>query len=99
MSGIYIPNIELPKGANDCEFSDEFFTCSLTEERCALERMGIGCPLVFVPDHGRLIDADTMTQKAFEMRFGNRISEYGLFVLNRAIKEMPTIIQADKEKE
>lgn len=45
--------------------------------------------------HGRLIDADAMIQKAFEMRFDNRISEYALFVLNRAISEMPTVIEGE----
>lgn len=89
MSGIYIPNMEMPKGANDCEFSNEFFTCSLTEERCALERMGIGCPLVSVSGHGRLVDADTLVTELEKFCKDS-------WVYN-TVSHMPTIIPADKD--
>ena len=96
MSGIYIEGMEIPDNCTRCDYIglNVAVGCPVMS---GTNGRAVDCPLVAVPEHGRLIDADTMTQKAFEMRFGNRISEYGLFVLNRAIKEMPTIIPADKE--
>ena len=107
MSGIYIPGMEMPTSCGDCKAfvcyrqwagdpGDCF--CGITKEDAKAKEKNADCPLIEVPTpHGRLIDADAMTEKAFEMSFGNRITEYGLFVLNRGIQEMPTIIPADKE--
>ena len=39
----------------------------------------------------RLIDADEMQEKAFQMNFDRRINERELFLFNRALSEMPTI--------
>lgn len=102
MSGIYIPNMEMPKGANDCKFSNEFFTCSLTKERCALERMGIDCPLVFVPDHGRLIDADALIADGWDlakMASEEYNGKHRTYLISKELDDIPTIIPADKEEE
>lgn len=39
----------------------------------------------------RLIDANAMQEKAFQMNFHGRITEHQLFLFNRAISEMPTV--------
>ena len=60
MSGIYIPGMEMPTSCDICPFcisnkhdrgDDSLCRASGKEAKC-------GCPLVPVPDHGRLIDAD-----------------------------------------
>ena len=40
---------------------------------------------------GRLIDADLMREKAYQMNFDRRINERELFLFNRALSEMPTV--------
>ena len=61
MSGIYIPGMEMPKTWRDCMFSNGAAQCKLDNmELCGLcyrQR----CPLIHVPPHGRLIDADGLT--------------------------------------
>lgn len=45
--------------------------------------------------HGRLIDADEMQDKAYKRYFNNTISSYGMFEVNRAIDNAPTILEAE----
>ena len=49
MSGVYIPNWEKPKSCDDCWAEYAYEICNSHSD---------SCPLVSVPDHGRLIDAD-----------------------------------------
>ena len=68
MGGIYIPSMEMPKSCSDCfaehcigsdfgcgiiGFEDGNTTCFTRERRK-------DCPLIAVPPHGRLIDADAI---------------------------------------
>ena len=87
MSGVYIKNMEMQNGAYDCPFANEFWECTLREDLplCAKERMGIGCPLIPVPDHGRLIDADAYYK------------ESEIYGWQSAFFNAPTIIPADLE--
>ena len=45
--------------------------------------------------HGRLIDGDKIQDKAYKRYFNNTISSYGLFEVNRAIENAPTILEAE----
>lgn len=47
--------------------------------------------------HGRLIDADEMQDKAYKRYFNNTISSYGMFEVNRAIDNAPTILEGEDE--
>ena len=69
MAGIYIPDMEMPKNCFYCPFrlkvDPDTFVCLATNEHIeetfsgTIEMRNRGdCPLVPVPDHGRLIDAD-----------------------------------------
>ena len=70
MSGIYIPGMEMPKNCDCCDFmtvEGEYGepTCPFGRIiRCASERHP-DCPLVSVPEHGRLIDADALAEHKF----------------------------------
>ena len=62
--GVYIPGMELPKSCWDCYFQD-CGNCRLNNhkvvDKCITEdRIDDDCPLVPVPPHGRLIDADDL---------------------------------------
>ena len=71
MSGVYIPNMELPEDCESCLFmrtdlSGEITYCPITRRPVRwwmhdLRQSSEGhCPLVPVPEHGRLIDADVL---------------------------------------
>lgn len=96
MSGLYIPGMEMPE---DCD------SCANT--KCSLW-LGIekgqrheNCPLVAVPDHGRLIDADVI-----ETGVGILLKEYFLAGeeedFKRALVDLvfnaPTVIPADEDE-
>lgn len=60
MSGIYIPGMEMPiGGCVNCVFCvyDRCLINLKLEKKASVTH---GCPLVPVPDHGRLIDADEL---------------------------------------
>ena len=63
MSGIYIPDMELPKTCEECWF---YGIDALTNSCCyllggkvirSIEPLPQDCPLVLVPNHARFIDA------------------------------------------
>ena len=99
MSGIYIPRLEELK-------CDECFWCIGYRIKCPAGNrevlLGIkhpDCPLIPVPDHGRLIDAGNLGARAFRYLLMNG-QESPKVVFAQAIKDAPTIIPAstaDKE--
>ena len=100
MSGIYIPGMEMPKGCEVCAFSKS--SCTGESIYCGIDYSTVpwsetekpfDCPLVEVPDHGRLIDADAIPFV---------ISEDGCmddWAFRYDINDMPTIVPADKDGE
>lgn len=100
MSGIYIPGTEMPTNCNTCNFHALRFCFAADKDlaekdtRPLIERRPDFCPLVPVPEHGRLIDAD-----AFERRcmFDPAIEDMQDVIY--ALRDYPTIIPADPAKE
>lgn len=91
MSGLYIPNIELPTCCAGCHFRDALM-CEMGGS-VPFNRRLYDCPLIPVPDHGRLIDADALE---------SNLNKMGILVDARVkgfIKSIPTIIPADKDGE
>ena len=60
MSGIYIPGLAMPTNCLDCPVYWDKCPNFETEGEEYLERIHPDCPLVPVPEHGRLIDADRL---------------------------------------
>ena len=105
MSGIYIPGVQMPKTCYDCLFQDdEYFgsiKCRYAKTWGSYSSRAVDCPLIPVPDHGRLIDADALDkaigEEVHECAWDNAsFSGYRVWDL---LDDAPTIIPADKEGE
>lgn len=104
MSGIYYVNAKMPEGCCGCPIDSD--SCGLWSE-IPLERLKDtrpeSCPLIPVPDHGRLIDADALIDKI--INYSKHIQKYILDYneydmcaeLITQLELAPTIISADKE--
>lgn len=69
VSGIYIPGMEMPKNCYECPIRRRrglYIICTVTEDEFSIADENIlfyrleNCPLIPVPEHGRLIDADKL---------------------------------------
>ena len=108
---VYIKGMEMPKECYVCPFFfgdrknlkayctvNEKEWIDLSETLCGIRHQD--CPLISVPGHGRLIDADKIGLTDFEIILcqadENRYKS-ALQMLLEKIEKMPTIIPADKE--
>ena len=82
MSGIYIKGMKMPKEGT------VFAVYKLQGKFYVSMRGTEPCPLIPVPDHGRLIDADALCE--------GLVSNHPVVI---HAKCAPTVIQADKEGE
>lgn len=98
MSGIYIPNLPMPKSCFQCEFRTKVdpdnLMCIISQKTFEdrfyhIEHRDESCPLVPVPEHGDLIDRDKAVDYAREN--DNKAWE--------ALAYAPTIIPASGGKE
>ena len=115
MSGVYIPGMEMPTSCFECALLDysDTYKCrfgfkSLTPEHGINISRPPFCPLIPVPDHGRLIDADAMTesvktQTGFVKLLGGRemVEIAGIIERNflKEVNNAPTIIPAEEGTE
>ena len=94
MSGVYIAGMEMPTSCESCpcKTADAFggLGCQATGYiplRKVNQDRPDECPLVPVPDHGRLIDSDAYKQEMKDCRMA---------FWDEVLDCMPTIIPADK---
>ena len=78
--------MKMPENCDQCPISN----CRLDNGWLNYPTRPLGCPLIYVPEHGRLIDADALAS----MYDPN--TDFGKSVRD-TIKDCPTIIPADKE--
>lgn len=105
--GIYLRNIEMPKSCYDCPLCYDMMECSASDIRFfkvkeksfdfCTERHP-NCPLVPVPAHGRLIEAEPI-MKYITDRLNSGEFGYDQIEVLTEIQYAPTIIQADHEEE
>jgi len=106
---IYIKGMELPYSCLACPLHS-YNMCRKTGYdvtwEIAMQKRRNDCPLVEVPDHGRLIDADALMLKIKDyIEEYSEIDDQGLHndkwcamkETEMAINDAPTVIQADKE--
>ena len=109
--GFYVPtnnDVKFPKACEHCHFYDGLLCCVLDTYLHDPENKQEDCPLIPVPEHGRLIDAD-----ALMLKIQDYIEEYGwetdengwhnekwcaMKETEMAINDAPTIIPADKDE-
>ena len=100
--GVYIKGMKMPKGCASCPlYNDECFgayKCEAAQSWGSDTERASGCPLVPVPKHGRLIDADALE---YEEAYLNGHYELGdvEIVTRKDIESAPTVIPASEEGE
>ena len=99
---VYIKGMKMPTKWEACPFANEFAECTILQDSpmCTLNRMGNDCPLIPVPEHGRLVDVDALEQDAqirlqICNKYGNQFQKP--YEVMRSIALAPTIIPADGE--
>lgn len=97
MMGVYINGMEMPESCEGCRFSIDGFCYAYGAPNIAaqrgLERTNY-CPLIPVPPHGRLIDADALEYHADNVR--DPMGRTEKTVMWKKIEAAPTIIEAEE---
>lgn len=98
--GVYIKGMEMPKHCMDCPFmvSRDGDDCILQSAEAnenfeSWEQMKAGCPLVPIPPHGRLIDADEMRDEWLINGENEYVYDTNAFL--ESIDNQPTVIPAE----
>ena len=99
---ILIKGMEMPENCASCDIACGFYldlgVDGLLSKICRTESRRPDCPLVPVPEHGRLIDADNIGLTDFEIilcQKGNPFKN-ALEMLLEKIENAPTIIPAEE---
>ncbi len=97
MSGIYIKGMEMPKSCWDC-FACHDGWCIINQKIEGHRTVTHSCPLISVPDHGRLVDADAlndMINRSYPMT--DRVDVHnGYAICQEMMKVLPTIISVEE---
>lgn len=95
---ILIKGMEMPKKCWRCCLSQlyenprEMLVCKVTHEEVLRYNIDSNCPLVPVPPHGRLIDADALQKRMIDYGWKHPDSTVHEFLEDDA----PTIIEAEE---
>jgi hypothetical protein len=89
--GVYIKGMEMPTSCLSCPLQGGTADCRLTQKtyNWGLSERPSDCPLVPVPPHGRLIDADALCKEGRGNCYG---CPYDVCIIANA----PTIIEAEE---
>ena len=101
MSDILIKNIEMPKSCGECRLAVNAYG-SQTEGKCAVLGYGVtylrerhdACPLVALPEHGRLIEENKAYDSIMEQTANHYIDMDGV---DLGLQNAPTVLEASKE--
>ena len=89
--------MEMPPTCSECPMSNDYRECNLTAESFGemdcVELRAEWCPLVELPPHGRLIDADAMIKQMTEEGWADGSGWADALDIALA----PTIIEAEGE--
>ena len=99
MSGVYIKGLKMPQNCLLCPFGDEFGKCCVNSELEDANELTHSCPLIEIPDHGRLIDADALKYTQAYAPCGNGKYEAVNIVYESDIDAAPTVIEADRSED
>ena len=100
---VLIKNVEMPNSCADCSCASIFagykcMACDRQFDRYPLENRMDWCPLVPIPSHGRLIDADALDVIGYRDIPQGREDTFddGVMWLAEQIDLLPTIIPAEE---
>ena len=104
---ILIHGMEMPKSCAECKLSTRMhhgeLVCKMLNTYADDLCLESDCPLIEVPEHGRLIDADsfkdTLDYYIREAEWGDDVNKVLGWVKDEFIDSEQTIIPADKESE
>lgn len=105
--GVYIKGIEMPKDCGHCLLCEQDTIYDALVYRCLVtdnylddgyeHQIMKDCPLVPVPPHGRLIDADELAEKHRELAYELRGANYDFHMTAKAwLDNAPTIIPSEE---
>ena len=107
--GIYIKNMKMPTSCATCELFGEYGCPLIGTVTYALTRgkRHKDCPLISVPEHGRLVDTryiDSENDRFFDMsraseEFDEHASAYAYSLIANILANAPTVIPASEEDE
>ena len=98
---VLIKGMEMPKSCWRCTLSHlyekprKMLVCKITHEEVLRHKIDSNCPLISVPPHGRLIDADALL-KPKNQHVDVLADEW--YVTVRTIETAPTILEAEEEE-
>lgn len=109
MAGVYIKGVETPINCYGCRFGrwpadGSRPYCIVTDEDATeldyFSKRMAHCPLIAVPDHGRLGDLDAL-EKGLRLcaKYQSGDRQQGMLGCCETIRLAPTIIPADKEEQ
>ena len=91
---VIVKGMEMPESCYRCPMAnDDFYLCGATEkylENDSEERRPDWCPLIELPPHGRLIDADELVRIWTGAKFYGNIKPI--------VDARPTVIEAEGER-
>ena len=106
--GVYIEGMEMPDGCFHCILSFMYFNGTENVLRCNVLKKLVSddgtkdtnCPLIEVPPHGRLIDADAVERNLVKMQMAQKgVIGHGIRKSRAVVRDMVTVIPADKDSE
>ena len=98
---ILIKKMEMPKGCWACPFAvGKHYECLFTKKsyNWGLTTRPSGCPLIEVPPHGRLIDADVLMTEFMDSDLDHLQRDDWREVI-QIVQDAPTIIEAEGSEE
>lgn len=120
MAGVYIPGMEMPESCYYCPFADGVWQkdkrCLINGEKMPrdgrdVQQNHINCPLVPVPEHGRLVDESKISLAEYEQAAhdalhngkGSILYDCGVLdgarAITRLVRNAPTVIPAEEGEE
>lgn len=94
--GVYIPDMKLPSSCLMCDIPVRVQPCPVDHDNVSNYKTSRhpACPLIHVPPHGRLIDADRVSLEGGPYEY----DEWCKWALDQ-YQDAPTIIPAEPDEE
>lgn len=106
---VLIKGMEMPPNCSECAFcgyyGNKTHLCDINQQEidyeAMLENRRDDCPLVEIPPHGRLIDANVLMENEENISFKDEwhMTVTEAFVSVKNIAHAPTIIEAEEGKD